>query len=221
MNIHITSTDDFIRALRENQEFLAAARREILTEELLELPNRFALNSKQVEGRFGDVEGRFDDIDKEFGQVKGITFGIDLERTGLPRMVANFDLRRVRVVRLAEHNRASEEFNDAVWDARDNGKITKQQYNRLMVTDLIARGRLGRSSDTHAYIVAEASYELEPADLEKIRSSRESITKVFPGAPVFACLYAVHVSSDLRDAAERDDVRVFIEEEAIGTAQSV
>ena len=153
--------------------------------------------------------------------MKGITFGIDLERTGLPRMVADFDLRRVRVVRLAEHNRASEEFNEAVWDARDNGKITKQQYNRLMVTDLIARGRLGRSSDTHAYIVAEASYELEPADLEKIRTSRESIIKVFPGAPVFACLYAVHVSSDLRDAAERDDVRVFIEEEAIGTAQSV
>ena len=60
MNIHITSTDDFIRALRENQEFLAAARREILTEELLELPNRFALNSKRV-------EDRFDDIDKEFG----------------------------------------------------------------------------------------------------------------------------------------------------------
>ena len=214
MNIHITSTDDFIRALRENQEFLAAARREILTQELLELPNRFALNSKRV-------EDRFDDVDKEFGQVKGITFGIDLERTGLPRMVADFDLRRVRVVRLAEHNRASEEFNEAVWDARDNGKITKQQYNRLMVTDLIARGRLGRSSDTHAYIVAEASYELEPADLEKIRTSRESIIKVFPGAPVFACLYAVHVSSDLRDAAERDDVRVFIEEEAIGTAQSV
>ena len=214
MNIHITSTDDFIRALRENQEFRAAARREILTEELLELPNNFALNSRRV-------DDRFDDIDKEFGQVKGITFGIDLERTGLPRMVADFDLRRVRVVRLAEHNRASEEFNEAVWDARDNGKITKEQYDRLMVTDLIARGRIGRSSDTHAYIVAEASYELEPGDLEKIRGSRESIMKVFPDAPVFACLYAVHVSSDLREAAERDDVRVFIEEEASGTAQSV
>ena len=39
MNINITSTDEFIQALRENPEFLAAARRELLTQELLDLPD--------------------------------------------------------------------------------------------------------------------------------------------------------------------------------------
>ena len=38
MVITISDTDDFIRALRENEEFQAAARRELLTQDLLELP---------------------------------------------------------------------------------------------------------------------------------------------------------------------------------------
>lgn len=38
MVITISNTDDFIRALRGNEEFQAAARRELLTQDLLELP---------------------------------------------------------------------------------------------------------------------------------------------------------------------------------------
>ena len=38
MAIIIETTYDFIRALRENEEFKAAARRELLTDDLLELP---------------------------------------------------------------------------------------------------------------------------------------------------------------------------------------
>ena len=38
MAILIESTEDFLRLLRENKEFLAAARSEILTQELMRLP---------------------------------------------------------------------------------------------------------------------------------------------------------------------------------------
>ena len=38
----ISTADDLIRVVRENDEFRAALRRELLTEELLELPRRFA-----------------------------------------------------------------------------------------------------------------------------------------------------------------------------------
>ena len=41
MVITIRNTDDFIRALRENEEFRDAARRELLTEDLLKLPGEF------------------------------------------------------------------------------------------------------------------------------------------------------------------------------------
>ena len=41
MTTTISTTDDFIRALRENPDFHEAARRELLSDELLELPQRF------------------------------------------------------------------------------------------------------------------------------------------------------------------------------------
>ena len=219
MTINITSTEDFIKALRENPEFLAAARREILTQELLDLPDRFASYGKRTDERFDSMDKRFNSTDREFGQVKGMTFGGDIDRTGLPRMVAEFGLRRTRIVRLAENNRAPEDFNEAVWDALDNDTIRRHQYERLMVTDMIVRGRPGRSSDTYAYIVAEASYTLEPEDLRKVQTSRDLISRVFPGAPVFACLYGVVISDDLRASAESDRVRVFIEDD-FGTPKS-
>ncbi|MCY4651570.1 MAG: hypothetical protein OXC95_00225 [Dehalococcoidia bacterium] len=40
MTIHINTTDDFLRALRGSEEFRSAARRELLTEELLEVPGQ-------------------------------------------------------------------------------------------------------------------------------------------------------------------------------------
>ncbi len=41
MTTMINTADDLVRAVRENEEFRAAMRRELLTEELLELPRRF------------------------------------------------------------------------------------------------------------------------------------------------------------------------------------
>ena len=152
-------------------------------------------------------------MDKEFDQIKGIFFGGAIDRTGLPKMVSQFGLRRTRIVRLAENNRAAEDFNDSVWDALDTDTITRAQYDRLIVTDMIVRGRLGRATDTYAYIVAEASYTLEQEDLEKVQTSRDAIRKVFPGAPVFGCLYGAVAHDDLRASAESDSVKVIIEEE--------
>ena len=48
MTIHINTTDDFLRALRGSEEFRSAARRELLTEELLEVPGQLvALQNTQ------------------------------------------------------------------------------------------------------------------------------------------------------------------------------
>ena len=52
----INTTDDFIRLLRENPEFHAAARRELLTEELLELPQRFSQYAQTTEKRLDSVD---------------------------------------------------------------------------------------------------------------------------------------------------------------------
>ena len=55
----IENTDDFIRALRQNEEFREAARRELLTQELLDLPRRFAeyaaITNKRLDALTSDV----------------------------------------------------------------------------------------------------------------------------------------------------------------------
>ena len=51
-----STTDDLLRAARENAEFREAFRREILTEELLELPNRFAEYAAATDDRLDGIE---------------------------------------------------------------------------------------------------------------------------------------------------------------------
>ena len=48
--VSINTSDDLIRAIRENPEFRATVRRELLTEELLEVPARLQALTTIVEG---------------------------------------------------------------------------------------------------------------------------------------------------------------------------
>ena len=76
MAIIIETTDDFIRALRQNEEFRTAARRELLTEDLLELPGEFREFRAYAEENFvsvdefrefrTSVDQRFDGVDQRF-----------------------------------------------------------------------------------------------------------------------------------------------------------
>ena len=217
MALVINTTDDFIEAMRQNPEFLAAARRELLTQELIELPEKFAKFRDEtlgfrdeVLGRFDSQDGRFDKMDTDIGVIKGISIGLNLEKIGLSRMVSDFGLRRTRIVRLAEHNRASEEFNEAVWDAVDDGIVSEAERKRLTVTDMIVRASMGQT-DNIAYVAAEASYTIDEDDIAKVSASVDALQKIFPDARVFACLYGADITDSLRSEAANKDIAVYIE----------
>ena len=74
----------------------------------------------------------------------------------MPQIVREFGLRRIRIVKLAEDNPVSEEFNSAVWKAEDEGVISELEYNRLTVTDMIAKARLRNAPEDVVYVVCEA-----------------------------------------------------------------
>jgi hypothetical protein len=225
MAMIIESTDDFIRALRQNEEFRAAARRELLTQELLELPRRFAEYTAATDKRLDiltsdvsvlktDVAGLKTDVAElktDVGALKGFTFESRLQAAGLPQMVREFGLRRTRIVKLAEDNRVSEEFNSAIWEAEDEGIISESEYNRLTVTDMIVRARLRGDSDVVAFVVAEASYSIDEDDIGKVRLSAEVVQKVFPQAEVFTALYGANISDDLLVSASNRGIKIFLE----------
>ena len=92
---------------------LSSARRSgvmILIEELLGFPHRFAAYATTTDKRLVGIQG-------DLGVLKGISLETRLADKGLAQIASAFSMRRMRIVRLAEHNRASERFNEAVWAA--------------------------------------------------------------------------------------------------------
>ena len=68
--VTINNTDDFIRALRQNPEFHAAARRELLTEELLALPQRLSQYAEGTDKRLDRVDSRLDSLENGQRQLQ-------------------------------------------------------------------------------------------------------------------------------------------------------
>ena len=99
----LNTTDDLLRAARENLEFREASRREILIEELLGLPQRFAAYASTTDKRLESIE-------RNLGVLKGIGLETKLADKGLAQIATVFSMRRMRIVRLAEHNRASRDL---------------------------------------------------------------------------------------------------------------
>ncbi len=90
MSLIIETIDDFIRALRENEEFKAAARRELLTQDLLALPKEFSKFKTSTEERFDAIDKRFDAVDERFD-------GIDRRLDGMDQRFDGMDQRFDRV----------------------------------------------------------------------------------------------------------------------------
>ena len=178
----LDTTDDLLRAARENPEFLEASRRDVLIEELLVLPERFAAYASTTDKRLAGIEG-------DLGVLKGISMETRIADKGLAQIATVFSMRRMRIVRLAEHNRASERFNEAIWTAMDDGLIDNSEYERLLDTDLIVQGTVG--SGNIAFCATEASYTAETDDIDKASDSANILRKVFADAEVYAALYCI------------------------------
>ena len=187
MTYPTATTEQLLRAARDNREFREAFRREILTEELIKLPETFAAYASMTDRRLESIESDISELKRDTGILKGVGLESRLADKGLAQIASTFSMRRMRIVRLAEHNRASERFNEAIWAALDSGQIDNAEYQRLLDTDLIVRGTL--TGEAVAYCAAEASYTAEPDDIDKASRSATILRKVFSNAAVYAAVY--------------------------------
>ena len=120
---------------------------------------------------------------------------------GLAKIASAFSMRRMRIVRLAEHNRASERFNEAIWAAVDDGLIDNNEHERLLDTDLIVQGTVG--SGNIAFCATEASYTADTDDIDKVADSANILRKVFADVEVYAALYCIEGTLTSRPRANR------------------
>ncbi len=206
----IDSIHDLHRILRENPEWREEMRRIILTDELLELPQRFAEYAVMTDRRLDNVEHRLDRMQDDIGDLKGIGLESKLHRSGLARFVTMFGLRNTRRIRYAEYDNGSVEFEEAIYDAEINGIISDVEYARILHTDMIARGRIRGQTNT-VYLAVEASYSVSRSDITKVCQSGEAIGKVFTSADVRPAIYCAAISDELFDVARDEGVSVVIE----------
>ena len=240
MAIIIETTDDFIRALRQNEEFRTAARRELLTEDLLELPGEFREFRAYAEENFvsvdefrefrTSVDQRFDGVDQRFDSVdqsiRELTNSVnDLRGSSLEgrmstrlrqRVARTFGLTRPQTIWLAEHyvqppSRA-EAFDSSRERALEGGQISSEEAERLTDTDMVMRG-VAPTGET-VYVAVEAYGVIGDGDISRARHSADILKKLY-GEDTIPAVYGFSIEPEQVERAKPGDglaeVHIFLE----------
>jgi hypothetical protein len=151
----------FLAALREDASFRQSVRREVLTDELLELPGRLAEIDVRLTDRLDRLTERLDRLSEsvdalvrsvkaqqdDIGDLKGYRLQLEVERH--PGGYLTPLLRKARPI-------LEPELFDLLPDEADD----------VLRADLVARGRLG-SDDQPSLAVVEVSWHADVDDLER------------------------------------------------------
>lgn len=216
------TTDDLLRAARDNQEFREAFRREILTDDLLNLPRRFedfasetskninaltvsvADNSRNIEALTLSVAELTQDVTRmsishraehdSFHRFRG-SYAIDAARNNKRNIVGLFaDARGVNRFRLK--TLTEEECDDLYDDNFDAIALLHTEGNvsrTFPEGDIIAEASHRRSRDTIFYIAVEASYTVNADDVSRATDHAKILRKV-SGYEAFAVVAGVEVN---------------------------
>ncbi len=230
---------DVIRWIQEDPEAKEELRRILLTEELLNLPQRFdrlvelveqnsrdiarlfelaERNSRIAEQNSRDISrlvedfGRLVKIVEQQGQNIGVLRGLALESALQGRAISllsgRFKLRRGRVMRGPVMLDINHDFEDAVDAATDAGVITEDQNQRIFNTDLVAQAR-DRATGDVVYVAAEASFTIEPRDIQRVCETARTLSLVFPANDIKTAVFGAAISLQDSDWAKQEGVEVF------------
>ena len=222
----ISTIHDFIRLLRENEEWRDAVRRELLTEELLELPQRFAeyvvandkrmghieqdvAATKETVGGLQDTVGR---LQRSVDSLRGYALESKLARKLMPLVSREFDVRRIYPIWTPDVTAIYgniREFLDKIEDAAEGGAISDDEEIRLKVTDLILRSQRKADRST-LWFAVEASGVINDDDLTRARRSADLIQKIY-GQDAIPLVYGYHIHDQQRKLAEDLKVSVFLD----------
>lgn len=146
----------------------------------------------------------------------GHLVGAELERMVfriLPvRLNRIYQLRRPRIVlRQGDYTPHTQEFLNDVENALDSRTITEQQYERILLTDLVVRATR-KDGQGAIYFAVEASGTIARRDIDRAVTSSETIHGLYQteAIPVVAG-YRIYQSD--RTYAEENKVRTIILEE--------
>ena len=212
----INTSDDLLKLLAENTEFYQAARRLILTDELIELPEKFAKFVDRVETfiarqeKFNEEQRQFNEEQRQFNEGQR-QFNRRIE-TSIGELKGHTARYVVGVLfgEIAAHLGFT--FKDTLMRRDLNTLIgpqghtdvssgDRQSFIRadLVVVTADAKG------DTH-YVAVEASYTADERDTRRARRNAELLQRL-TGCPAHAVIASVHNVDSVR--TEIDDGAIY------------
>ena len=200
----INSQDDFIRALEENPQWRDAVRRQILTEELLQLPVMFQVLTQRVDTLDGKVDVLTQDMSQVKADISTLTNRFDTDMSQVKadintlsdRIDSNFNTLSGRID--SNFNTLSGRIDNAVgynYQAkveRNLRSIAGQYLHLRNIAILRSSARdvspefdnLIQEAIDQGLITEEQSYEVWDTDLIFVGTSRGDATPIYVAAEV-------------------------------------
>ncbi|MGH9104689.1 MAG: hypothetical protein ACRDZX_02410 [Acidimicrobiales bacterium] len=163
----------FLASLRTDDAFRDQVRRELLTDELLGLPGRFAAFVDEVRAFVEATDRRLGNLGRDVGQLKNDVGQLKNDVGGLKGMSLEHKLRAnpgyyLHAYARRVHVVGPDELLDelAVHGLGDDG------YSVLARTDMFARG-ISRESDERVLLVVEATWRPHTGDVDRQVARRQ------------------------------------------------
>ena len=151
-----------------------------------------------------------DRVENDLGIVKGDVLELKMARNIISIMSTKLNLRRGTLVKGGgDSSTPAHDFDDAVYDAFENGVITDGERGRVNDTDAVIRA-MCRKTGLRTYVAVEASFVIDDDDVDRARRTSEILSKVFPGDLTSAAVYGESINPEGSDMAERLGVAVHL-----------
>ena len=237
----MNTAEDFIQVLRKNDEFRAAMRRELLTEELLKVPDRLLTMEKSVDALLKHAEAtnrRLDHLETGLLEVKRDIDGLGNSFRQEVRAQSSFRGAYAQRATTGEAIHIASEFaglrgmeriktrqvprTAAVRWLEDNYDVVEaldlpdRSWTTFQVADVIAEARNLRTPDDakpEFYIAVEASYTAEMEDLARA-TDHAKILRAVTGLAAYPVVSAVMLDDELGSEVGRrlyENVGQFVE----------
>ena len=204
----INTSEDLLRLLREDAHFYEQARRLILTDELINLPERFAAFAARVDDFIAKQERFNERVDDFIAEQRSINQEQQTANQRVERILA--DLRGSLTVRICRQNSDNiaatlglsvvDHLTPAALRAMVRSSrpadATDGDLQSFYRADLIASAL--NQDDNEVYLAVEASFTADTRDTRRaIRNA--NLLSDLTGRPTHAVIAARHIDNDIRD----------------------
>ncbi len=205
----INNIADLVRILKEQPEWADTIRGILLTEELLNLPARFAEfvqltqeSNRLVNERLTQIETRMNRMEGRFSNFEGSDYERKVRYRALHRAQARFGLDNAYLA-LSQNDPMAPQLNSMVANGMKNGFISQEQCEDLYDTDIII------SDEGNRHMVVEVSLTADRDDI--IRAKRRAgILSAATGGAVIPAVITANLNDAQRDQAAAEEVITFI-----------